>query len=118
MRDLKKSHPWKSYLLFKFQVKQALDEYGNKLSSDDKERAKNACDETLRWLDSNTLAEKEEIDAKSEEFRQTVQSIMTKLHTGGQQQGGPNCGGQPNAGGFAGGNHPGSYSGPTVEEVD
>ena len=101
-----------------FQVKQALDEYGSKLSSDDKERAKNACDETLRWMDSNTLAEKEEIDAKSEEFRQTVQSIMTKLHTGGQQQSGPNCGGQQNAGGFAGGNHPGSYSGPTVEEVD
>jgi len=100
-----------------FQVKQALDEYGSKLSSGDSEKAKNACEETLKWLESNQLAEKEEIDAKSEEFRQTVQSIMTKLHSAGQQ-GGPSCGGQPNAGGFSGANHPGSYSGPTVEEVD
>uniref|UniRef100_A0A1I7WV79 Heat shock protein 70 n=1 Tax=Heterorhabditis bacteriophora TaxID=37862 RepID=A0A1I7WV79_HETBA len=58
---------------------------------------------------------KYEIDSKSNELHSVCQSIMTKLHSAGQQQSGRPCGGQGH--GFAGGNYPGGQ-GPTVEEVD
>ncbi|XP_050357057.1 heat shock protein 68-like isoform X8 [Nymphalis io] len=93
-----------------FSVRQALDEAGSKLSETDKDSARSACDEALRWLDSNTLAEKEEYEHKWKELQRTCSPIMSKLH-------GADAGGGAGAGAEAG--KPGShYSGPTVEEVD
>lgn len=104
-----------------FNVKQALNDAGDKLSAEDKERAQRECDECLRWLDNNTLAEKEEYEDKQKHLVSVCSSIMSKLHGAGQQhyggdgaQGGMpggSCGRQ--AGGFGGAN-----SGPTIEEVD
>ncbi|XP_039955198.1 heat shock protein 68 [Bactrocera tryoni] len=97
-----------------FGVKQAADEAGSKLSQSDKDQVLEKCKETVKWLDSNTTAEKEEFEYKLEELTKICSPIMTKMH---QQAGGAgpqpgNCGQQ--SGGFGGDN----YGGPTVEEVD
>ncbi|UMM10446.1 hypothetical protein L5515_000217 [Caenorhabditis briggsae] len=102
---------------YAFQVKQALDEHGDKLSSEDRSRAREAVEDTLRWMESNTLAEKDEIEAKDRELKAVCQAILTKMHqqeSGGQ---GANCGSTPGSGGFNPSNYPGG-AGPTVEEVD
>uniref|UniRef100_A0A0K8VXS2 Heat shock protein 68 n=1 Tax=Bactrocera latifrons TaxID=174628 RepID=A0A0K8VXS2_BACLA len=97
-----------------FGVKQAADEAGSKLSQSDKDRVLEKCKETIKWLDSNTTAEKEEFEYKLEELTKICSPIMTKMHqqAGGAAQQPGNCGQQ--SGGFGGGN----YGGPTVEEVD
>uniref|UniRef100_A0A1I8MPH4 Hsp70 protein n=1 Tax=Musca domestica TaxID=7370 RepID=A0A1I8MPH4_MUSDO len=94
-----------------FGVKQALDQAsGDKISAQEKAEALRACDDTIKWLDANTMAEREEYEDKMKEISKICTPIMTKLHGGG----GPSaasCGQQ--AGGFGGGR-----AGPTVDEVD
>lgn len=85
-----------------FSVRQALDDAGSKLSDADKNSARSECDEALRWLDNNTLAEKEEYEHKLKEIQRVCSPIMSKLHGAGN----PN----PTPGAHA--------NGPTVEEVD
>jgi L1 cell adhesion molecule like protein len=96
---------------YAFQVKQALAEYGDRLSQDDKNRASTACDDTLRWIEGNTLADKQEFEHKLKELQQLCSAIMAKLHQSGNGQA-QTCGQE------AGPGNQGSYSGPTVEEVD
>ncbi|XP_045456584.1 major heat shock 70 kDa protein Ba-like isoform X22 [Melitaea cinxia] len=86
-----------------FSVRQALDDAGSKLSDEDKNTARNVCDEALQWLDNNTLAEKEEYEHKLSDLQRTCSPIMSKMH-------GASAGAAP--GGMGG------RSGPTVEEVD
>nr|ABO31121.1 heat shock protein 70 [Lucilia cuprina] len=98
-----------------FNVKQAVEQApAGKLDEADKNSVLDKCNDTIRWLDSNTTAEKEEFDHKLEELTRHCSPIMTKMHQQGAGAGaggpGANCGQQ--AGGFGG------YSGPTVEEVD
>ncbi|EDW42436.1 GM26002 [Drosophila sechellia] len=99
-----------------FNVKQSVEQApAGKLDEADKNSVLDKCNDTIRWLDSNTTAEKEEFDHKMEELTRHCSPIMTKMHqqgAGAGAAGGPgaNCGQQ--AGGFGG------YSGPTVEEVD
>jgi len=94
-----------------YSVKQALEQAGDKLSEDEKSKARNCCEETVKWLDNNGLAEKEELEHKMKEVSQICSPIMTKIHTGGAGAGASNCGQQA-------GNNFGNYQGPTVEEVD
>ncbi|XP_059611157.1 heat shock protein 70 B2 [Phlebotomus argentipes] len=89
-----------------FSLKQTLDSSGQKLSDQDRETVKKSCDEALKWLDSNTLADKEEYEHRMKELSTVCSPIMTKLHSAG----GASCGQQ------AGG--PQRHTGPTVEEVD
>ncbi|ENN76739.1 heat shock protein 68 [Dendroctonus ponderosae] len=91
-----------------FQVKQAAQECGDKLSSDDKATVERECSEALKWLDSNTLAEKEEFEDKQKELQRLCSPIMSKLYGGGAQA--------PH-GGFPGGPQQ-ANGGPKVEEVD
>ncbi|KAH8381880.1 hypothetical protein KR009_000704 [Drosophila setifemur] len=97
-----------------FNVKQAVEQASSdKLSEADKDSVVEKCNEAIRWLDTNTSAEKEEFDHKLEELTRHCSPIMTKMHqqsAGARGAPGANCGQQ--AGGFGG------YSGPTVEEVD
>ena len=87
-----------------FSVKQAANDSGDKLESTDRETVNSICDESLKWLDNNSLADKEEFEHKLEEVQKKCSPIMVKLH-GGQQ--GPKMGSTA-----------GNGSGPTVEEVD
>ncbi|XP_025410916.1 heat shock protein 68-like [Sipha flava] len=91
-----------------FNVKQALDDAGDKLTESEKNTCKQECDAVVQWLDNNQLADKEEFEFKLKEIQKSCSGLMMKLHGG--QAGGP----QMPAGGAAG---PHSR-GPTVEEVD
>ena len=86
-----------------FSVKQALNDASDKLSDNDKELANKECEQAIRWLDNNTLAEKDEFEHKLDELQKVCSPVMMKLHGGPQSQGQ-----QTGHGG----------RGPTVEEVD
>jgi len=96
---------------YAFQVKQSLNEYGDRLPADDKKSAQDACEQCLRWVESNQTAEKSEFDHQYKELEGTCSRILAKLHqsgqSGAQMPGGTSCGQQFNQAG-----------GPTVEEVD
>lgn len=96
-----------------FSVKQAAQEAGEKLSQEDKNRVINLCEETVQWLDSNNLAEKDEFQHKLETLQSQCSPIMAKIHQG--SGGSTNADGAPN---FGGQNVGGKASGPTIEEVD
>lgn len=85
-----------------FSLKQAANEAGDKLPSSDKQTVIQHCEEALKWLDSNTLADKEEYEHKLQELQKVCSPIMTKLHGGGARGGATSS----------------SSSGPKVEEVD
>ncbi|XP_071126767.1 heat shock protein 68-like [Mytilus edulis] len=93
-----------------FSVKQATNDSGDKLTPEEKQTVTTACEESLKWLDQNSLAEKDEYDDKMKELQRVCSPFMTKLHGG--NQGGP--------AGSSGGQHGGQNTsgGPTVEEVD
>lgn len=65
----------------------------------------------MTWLDSNSLAEKEEYEHHLKELQKVCGPIMAKMHGSGGGATGPQTGGGA-AGGAPGG------KGPTVEEVD
>ncbi|XP_005100356.1 heat shock protein 70 B2 [Aplysia californica] len=89
-----------------FHVKQAVDAAGDKLPSPDKDAVLKACNDSLSWLDNNSLADKEEVEDRLKELQKTTSSVMAKLHTQGQSQG------QGSSQGSSG------PDGPSVEEVD
>uniref|UniRef100_A0A1I7SRH2 Heat shock protein 70 n=2 Tax=Bursaphelenchus xylophilus TaxID=6326 RepID=A0A1I7SRH2_BURXY len=93
-----------------FQVKQSLDEHGDRLAPEDKQMAKETCDRILQWVENNQTAEKEEYEDQMKEAQNICTKILSKLHQ--QPQGGASTCGQQ-SGGFGG-----QASGPTVEEVD
>ncbi|XP_025406046.1 heat shock protein 68-like [Sipha flava] len=94
-----------------FNVKQALDDAGDKLNESEKNACKQECDAVIQWLDNNQLADKEEFEYKLKEIQKSCSGLMMKLH-GGKAAGEPQM--PSGAAGF-----PGSHSrGPTVEEVD
>jgi len=93
-----------------FGYKQAAQEAGDKMSDEDKKKITDKCNETMSWLDSNSLADEEELNHYMGELNKECMPLMSKLY-GGAQQGGCQPGG-------AGGCSNGSQQGPTVEEVD
>uniref|UniRef100_A0A914M9T2 Heat shock protein 70 n=1 Tax=Meloidogyne incognita TaxID=6306 RepID=A0A914M9T2_MELIC len=94
-----------------YQVKNSLEDYGDKLPQADRDQAKEVVDKTLRWLDSNQTAEKDEYDDQLKESQRVLSKIMAKLHQGGG-------GGAPQGGGGANYGNYGNAGGPKVEEVD
>lgn len=89
-----------------FSVKQAAEDAGNKISADDKRRIQKECDNCMKWLDSNQLADKDEFEYKLKEIQRICSPIMTKLHRGGGK------------GGYQEEATAGDQDGPTIEEVD
>ena len=69
------------------------------------------CNEIIKWLDANQLAEEEEFKDKQKEVEAVCNPIITKLYQGGA----PPAGGMPGAAPSA---PTGSGAGPTIEEVD
>jgi len=97
----------------------------DKITAEEKETIVKKCDEIMKWLDANQLAEKEEFDDKQKELEGVCNPIITKLYQGAGGGGMPDMsgmgGGMP--GGFPGGAPPSGAapsggSGPTIEEVD
>ncbi|KAK4296894.1 hypothetical protein Pmani_020297 [Petrolisthes manimaculis] len=98
-----------------FNMKSAVedDKLKDKISDEEKTKIMDTCNEAIKWLDANQLAEKEEYEHKQKEVEQVCSPIITKLYGAG---GGPGAGA---AGGVPNGN-PGEQpsKGPTIEEVD
>ncbi|XP_028166694.1 heat shock protein 68-like [Ostrinia furnacalis] len=88
-------------------VRQAVDESGGKLGEPDCGKARRKCEEALKWLEANSLAEKEEYEDKLKEVSSVCAPLMKKLHGAGAGAGGAR------RGGGAGGS-----DGPVIEEVD
>ena len=82
---------------YAFNVKQAVDDAGDKISDSEKKSCKEECDSVLRWLENNMLAEKDEIDDKMQSLQRVCAPVMSKMHGQGAA---------------------GDKAGPTVEEVD
>lgn len=90
----------------------------DKISDADKQTIQDKCNDIIKWLDGNQLAEAEEYEHKQKELEAICNPIITKLYqgAGGAPGGMP---GFPGAGGAAPGGAPGAGgTGPTIEEVD
>merc|ERR1719219_1404500 len=98
---------------YAFNMKSTVDDekLKEKISDDDKKVILDKCEDTIKWLDSNQLAEKEEYEHKQKELESVCNPIITKLYAaaGGGGAGMP---------GAPGGGAPTGGSGPTIEEVD
>ncbi|KAH8848686.1 Heat shock 70 kDa protein like [Schistosoma japonicum] len=96
-----------------YSMKQSVegDEMKDKISESDRKTILSKCEETIRWMDNNQLAEKEEFEEKKSELEKVCMPIITAMNRagGGVPSGMP--GGMPGAGGGGG-------KGPTIEEVD
>merc|ERR1739844_708886 len=113
-----------------FNMKSTLND---EISEDEKRAISSKCDEAVKWLDSNQLAEVDEFQDKQKEVEAVCNPIITKLY---QQDEAPGAGmpggvpgGMPNGmpdgmpNGMPGGMPHGkasssSSAGPTIEEVD
>jgi len=105
---------------YAFNMKQTLDDENVKGKIDEAERKKTTekCDETIKWLEANQAAEKEEFEHHQKELEAICNPIIKKMYEGaGGAPGGMPGGGMPGGGGpRAGGG--GASGGPTIEEVD
>nr|BAK02646.1 predicted protein [Hordeum vulgare subsp. vulgare] len=95
----------------------------DKLDDSDKKTLEKAIADTVKWMDSNEAAEKEEYDHKLEELQGVANPIMTKLYqgAGGAPGGMPDFGGAGMGGGMdddADAPPKKGGKGPTVEELD
>jgi len=92
----------------------------DKISEDDMKKINDKCDEAIKWLDANQLAEVEEFNDKQKEVEAVCNPIITKLYQGAGGAGGmPDMGGMPGGMPGAGGAPSGAGgAGPTIEEVD
>ena len=88
----------------------------DKISETDRKTITDKCDDAIKWLDANQLADKEEYEHKQKELEAVCSPVITKLYQAGGAPGGgfPGAGGAPGAGGEAAG----GGAGPTIEEVD
>ncbi|XP_013108281.1 heat shock 70 kDa protein cognate 4 [Stomoxys calcitrans] len=104
-----------------FNMKATLDEENlkTKISESDRTTIMEKCNETIKWLDANQLADKEEYEHRQKELEGVCNPIITKLYQGAGGAPGGMPGGMP---GFPGGAGAapgaGSGAGPTIEEVD
>jgi len=104
-----------------FNMKSTLDEENvkAKIPEADRNTILEKCNETIKWLDANQLADKEEYEHRQKELEGVCNPIITKMYgaAGGAPGGMP--GGFPGApGAGAGDASAGTGSGPTIEEVD
>lgn len=102
---------------YSYQMKSTVDDNSikSKLSEDDRKKILDKVDDTIKWLDANQLASKEEFEHKRKELESVCNPIIANMYQ--QADGVP--------GGFPGSAPPtgasatnGGNSGPTIEEVD
>jgi L1 cell adhesion molecule like protein len=95
----------------------------DKIPEADRKIVMDKCNDIIRWLDANQLAEKEEFEDKQKDLEKVCNPIISKMYAGGvPPPGGPGGAGFPGAPGGgapgAGGPGAGGAGGPTIEEVD
>lgn len=101
------------------------DKVKDKIPEEDRKTVLDKCNDVVKWLDANQLAEKEEFEDKQKELEKVCSPIITKMYGAGGAPPGGMPGGMP--GGFPGGagaapgggsGAAGGAGGPTIEEVD
>eukprot|EP00042_Codosiga_hollandica_P035914 m.269900 g.269900 ORF g.269900 m.269900 type:complete len:196 (-) comp54750_c1_seq12:296-883(-) len=99
---------------YAFQLKSTADdsEASSKLSNTDKETIRSKVGEVLQWLDSNSLADKDELEHKQKELEATCAPIIRRMY---EQTGSATA--APGASKYASGAQA-SQANPTIEEVD
>merc|ERR1719223_1877937 len=72
-----------------FQMKSTMEDekMADKISADDKKLISDKCDEAIKWLDANQLAEVEEFADKQKEVEGVCNPIITKLYASAGGQG-------------------------------
>jgi L1 cell adhesion molecule like protein len=94
----------------------------DKIPEEDRKTVLDKCNDVVKWLDANQLAEKEEFEDKQKDLEKICSPIITKMYGAGGAPpgaGGPGFpGGAPGAGAAGAGGAPGGAGGPTIEEVD
>jgi len=100
---------------YAYTLKQSITEEGvkDKLSDGDKQAVEKACDEAIRWIESNPEATKDAFEEEKKKLEGVAMPIMSKIYAGGEGGGMP-TGGFP-TGGPTGGP---SGGGPTVSDFD
>jgi len=95
-----------------FNMKSTIDEekLKDKITEAERKVITSGCDEALKWLDTNQLAEKEEFTDKQKEVEAVCNPIIARLYQG--------AGAAPNGDSGAGMPGAGAGAGPTIEEVD
>lgn len=83
-----------------YSVKQATEESGRKLNDSEKQKILKKCQEGIKWLENNTLADKDEYQEKYHQLQRECGPYMSKLHGRGTR------------------NYGEDDSGPTIEEVE
>jgi len=104
----------------------SAEEVKDKIPEDDKKKLEDKIEETIKWLDANQSAEKEEYEDKQKELEGIALPILQAMGGGmpGAPGGMPGAGGMPDMSGMGG--MPGAgappaadpASGPTIEEID
>lgn len=90
-----------------FNMKQTMDDdrMSSKIGSRERSKILNACNDAIKWLDSNQTAEKEEYDHKLKELEKICSPIISRMYQDNNMQSENNSSKQ-------------TYSGPKIEEVD
>ncbi|KAJ1698908.1 hypothetical protein LUZ63_007420 [Rhynchospora breviuscula] len=91
------------------------DKIGEKLSAADKKKIEDAVEETIKWLDSNQLAEVDEFEDKMKELEGICNPIIAGMYQGGAAGGMPTGMDEDVPRGSSGGT---GGAGPKIEEVD
>ncbi|KAG5177433.1 heat shock protein 70 [Tribonema minus] len=90
-----------------------------KMDAGDKTSLESKIDDTIKWLDANQTAEKEEFEEKQKELEGVANPILQKMAGGAMPGGMPDMGGM---GGGGGAPEPtpdaGADAGPKIEEID
>lgn len=94
-----------------YSMKNTMSNENVKISDSDKKKVNDALEETIKWIDGNQLASKEEFEHQKEELMKVTNPIIQKMYAGMN----PASGGGDDGGGDIGG---GGGSGPNIEEVD
>jgi L1 cell adhesion molecule like protein len=104
---------------YAYTLKQSITEEGvkDKLSDGDKKTIESACEEAIRWIESNGDAPKDDFEAQKKKLEEVAMPIMSKIYAEGGQGGMGGMGGMP--GGFPGGQGPqAGGQGPTVSDFE
>ncbi|KAJ8017215.1 hypothetical protein DPEC_G00015490 [Dallia pectoralis] len=86
---------------YAFNMKSSVDDpnLAGKISEDDKKKVVDKCNQTISWLESNQMAEKDEFEYQQKELEKVCNPIVAKLYQG--SGGAPptgSCGSQAGAG--------------------
>jgi L1 cell adhesion molecule like protein len=119
---------------YAYSMRQTMDDekIKDKIDAADRKKIQSKVDETIKWLDGNLSAEKDEFEEKKKELESVCNPIMMKFYQGaggmpGGMPGAPGgmdddddggSAGGSTGGGRGGGGGGGGRQGPQVEEVD